>query len=87
MYALPIVFYYSCALILNDCVRYHAGTPMDVDFDEIRNGLLAVRGVKSVHNLGIWSLTLNKTAVAAHLVLGNGRWLCLELETSKLLQI
>ena len=43
---------------------------MDVDYDDIRNGLLAVRGVKSIHNLSIWSLTLNKTAVAAHLVLG-----------------
>ena len=65
---------------------HHAGTPMDVDFDEIKNGLLAVRGVKSVHNLGIWSLTLNKTAVAAHLVLGKGvPELCLELATYKFL--
>lgn len=57
-------------LPMSICLLLISGTPMDVDFDDIRNALLAVRGVKSIHNLGIWSLTLNKTAVAVHLVLG-----------------
>eukprot|EP00731_Ephydatia_muelleri_P013394 Em0007g704a len=68
-----VLVLFSTINILRDAILVlMEGTPMDVDFDEIKNGLLAVRGVKSVHNLGIWSLTLNKTAVAAHLVLDTG---------------
>merc|ERR1719422_1089716 len=33
---------------------------------------LGVEGIKQVHNLRIWSLTTDKTALAAHLVIDHG---------------
>ena len=46
------------------------GTPKHIDYEEVKADLNAVPGVKQAHSLHIWSLTLNRTALAAHLVLG-----------------
>ncbi|KAK9526630.1 hypothetical protein VZT92_015315 [Zoarces viviparus] len=42
------------------------GTPAGVKYGEVRDGLLAVKGVKAVHNLHIWALTMNQTILTAH---------------------
>ena len=42
------------------------GTPTDVNYNEIRRALLEVDGVRSVHNLRCWSLTLAKRACTVH---------------------
>lgn len=47
-----------------------SAAPRHVDYDEIMRGLKSLEGVRSVHSLNIWSLTLNQIAVAAHLVTG-----------------
>jgi len=43
------------------------GTPKSLDFVEVRQALYSLPGVIEVHNLRMWSLTMNKTAVSAHL--------------------
>lgn len=41
---------------------------------EVRDRLLAVKGVKSVHNLHIWTLTMNQTVLSAHVAIGECSW-------------
>ncbi|XP_068566731.1 proton-coupled zinc antiporter SLC30A8 [Cebidichthys violaceus] len=45
------------------------GTPAGVKYGEVRDGLLAVKGVKAVHNLHIWALTMNQTVLTAHIAI------------------
>ena len=51
-------------------IWYHAGTPKHIDYEELKENLMKVEGVRSAHSLYIWSLTLNRIALSAHLVLG-----------------
>jgi Co/Zn/Cd efflux system component len=44
--------------------------PKDIDFLEVQKVLNEIQGVLKVHNLRIWSLSLDKTALAAHLAIG-----------------
>ena len=49
------------------------GTPVGVSYSRVRNILLAVPGIRQVHNLRVWSLTTDKAALAAHLVIEAGQ--------------
>ncbi|XP_076610966.1 proton-coupled zinc antiporter SLC30A8 [Chaetodon auriga] len=45
------------------------GTPAGVRYSEVRDGLLAVKGVTAVHNLHIWALTMNQAVLTAHVAI------------------
>lgn len=45
------------------------GTPSGVKYGEVRDGLLAVKGVTAVHNLHIWALTVNQAMLSAHVAI------------------
>ncbi|XP_054619937.1 proton-coupled zinc antiporter SLC30A2-like [Dunckerocampus dactyliophorus] len=45
------------------------GTPVGVRYGEVRDGLLAVKGVTAVHNLHIWALTANQAVLSAHVAI------------------
>ncbi|XP_070702509.1 proton-coupled zinc antiporter SLC30A2 [Pempheris klunzingeri] len=45
------------------------GTPSGVRYSEVRDGLLAVKGVTAVHNLHIWALTMNQAVLSAHVAI------------------
>lgn len=53
---------------------YDAGIPRDVDYNDVLSTLLAIDGVIRVHNLRIWALSLDKTALSAHLAIGIYRY-------------
>ncbi|CAH8541927.1 unnamed protein product [Heterobilharzia americana] len=44
-------------------------TPRGLNFNEVKNSLIDIPGVKEIHNLHMWSLTTNKTAVSVHLAI------------------
>ena len=46
------------------------GTPKHINYKELKEDLEDVEGVRKAHSLYVWSLTLNRTALAAHLVIG-----------------
>ena len=46
------------------------GIPRDVSFTVVQETFKSVEGIIAVHNLRIWGLTTDKTALAAHLVIG-----------------
>ncbi|RKP06015.1 cation efflux protein, partial [Thamnocephalis sphaerospora] len=41
--------------------------PHDIDLDQVQQTLLAVNGVNGVHDLHVWSITADKTALVGHL--------------------
>ncbi|KAG5264972.1 hypothetical protein AALO_G00260010 [Alosa alosa] len=45
------------------------GTPVGVKYSEVRDVLLSVKGVKAVHNLHIWALTMNQGVLSAHVAI------------------
>jgi len=47
-----------------------SGIPKGIDFNEVKETFLNVKGVKIVHNLRIWSLSMDKIAMSAHLAIG-----------------
>ncbi|KAM6968494.1 proton-coupled zinc antiporter SLC30A2-like [Tautogolabrus adspersus] len=46
------------------------GAPQHVTFSSVRDVLLSVRGVVSVHSLHMWSLNLNQSLFSVHVVAG-----------------
>ena len=51
-------------------VSLQTGIPNGIDFLEVQKTLFNIPGVVKVHNLRIWSLSLNKIALSAHLAIG-----------------
>ncbi|XP_065146577.1 proton-coupled zinc antiporter SLC30A8 isoform X1 [Paramisgurnus dabryanus] len=45
------------------------GTPAGVNYTEVRERLLKVKGVKAVHSLHIWALTMNQAVLSAHVAI------------------
>ncbi|GBP62977.1 Zinc transporter 2 [Eumeta japonica] len=45
------------------------GSPRGLDFQDVANTFLSIPGVVRVHNLRMWALSLDKTALAAHLAI------------------
>ncbi|HEU4476366.1 MAG TPA: hypothetical protein VFR71_06720 [Methyloceanibacter sp.] len=45
------------------------GTPLHLSLDEIGRSIAAVERVRSVHDLHIWTLSSDRIALSAHLVL------------------
>jgi len=59
--------------ILKDTLRVLLeATPPGIDYETVRNVFLSVDGIRTIHNLRIWGLTTDKTALAAHLVIEKG---------------
>ncbi|XP_030032602.1 zinc transporter 2 isoform X2 [Manduca sexta] len=48
------------------------GSPRGVDFQEVANTFLSLAGVVRIHNLRLWALSLDKTALSAHLAIRSG---------------
>ena len=48
----------------------YLGIPHDINFSVAKDTFLTVPGIVTVHNLRIWGLTTDKTALSAHLVIG-----------------
>jgi len=46
------------------------GTPRGISFNEVKECLCSIDGVRELHNLRLWSLTVSKTAMSVHLALG-----------------
>ncbi len=48
------------------------GVPMGIALDEIEQALLAISGVREIHDLHVWALTSGKNSLTVHLVLTDG---------------
>lgn len=57
------------AIIKDALVVLMEGLPKGIDFTDVMNIFLNIDGVVRVHNLRIWALTLDKTALSAHIAI------------------
>jgi len=46
------------------------GVPSNVDYARVVDDLLRLSGVRNVHSLHIWSLSMQKTALSVHIAIG-----------------
>jgi cobalt-zinc-cadmium efflux system protein len=72
----PLLSLLICVLVLASSLRLLRevlqalleGVPAHLSVDEIGRALAAVPGVRSVHDLHIWTLSSNRVALSAHLI-------------------
>jgi cobalt-zinc-cadmium efflux system protein len=77
----PLLSLFICALILFSTLRLlrealHAlmeGTPLNLSLDEIGHAMAQVDRVRSVHDLHVWTLSSDRIALSAHLVIDDMR--------------
>lgn len=48
-----------------------SGSPKGIEFNSVKEVLLSVKAVKSMHCLHLWALTLGQALVSVHLAIGN----------------
>jgi cobalt-zinc-cadmium efflux system protein len=73
----PLLSLFICGLILFSSLRLlretlHAlmeGVPLHLSLDEIGRAMVNVEGVRSVHDLHVWTLSSDRIALSAHLVI------------------
>ncbi|XP_023135767.2 zinc transporter 2 [Amphiprion ocellaris] len=59
--------------ILRDVFRIlMEGSPKGIEFNSVKEVLLTVKAVKSMHSLHLWALTLGQTLVSVHLAIEEG---------------
>ncbi|XP_006813932.1 proton-coupled zinc antiporter SLC30A2-like, partial [Saccoglossus kowalevskii] len=60
--------------ILRDAISVlMEATPKGVDFKEVKSLLEMIEGVKSIHSLHIWSLTMGRNALSVHIAISSPR--------------
>jgi len=71
--AIIIVIVLSTWGLLKDSLRLSLdGVPEGINTEKIREYLLSLKGVKGLHDLHIWAMSTNATALTAHLVAPEG---------------
>ena len=63
------IIWFKVSLSPSVCVSTCSSQP-EWYYESVKQDLRSVHGVKHVHSVHIWSLTMSKTAIAAHLALG-----------------
>jgi cobalt-zinc-cadmium efflux system protein len=80
--AIMVIIIVSSWSLLKDSLRLTLdGVPADINLDGIRKYLLGIKGVAGLHDLHIWAMSTNATALTVHLVMSN------EMETTQLTTI
>ncbi|XP_043538061.1 zinc transporter 2 [Chiloscyllium plagiosum] len=60
----------STITILKDVFRVlMEGTPKGMDFNSVKEVLLSIKGVKAMHGLQLWALTLNQPVLSVHIAI------------------
>lgn len=64
-----LVLITTFAIIKDAIMVLMEALPKGIDFEEVMNIVLNIEGVKRVHNLRIWALSLDKVAMSAHVAI------------------
>merc|ERR1712037_267040 len=72
-FVFSVLVLFTTVKILQDTMRVlMEGSPKDVDFNVVTEAFLSVEDIVAVHNLRIWGLTTDKTALSCHLAVAPG---------------
>ena len=65
-----IVILYGTWSLLTDSLRLSLdAVPEDIDIDELKEGLVSMKGVKGIHHIHVWALSTTTNALTAHIVI------------------
>ena len=65
-----ILVLFTTLTIMRDAVQIlMEGKPSGYEYDQISDELTAIAGVMTVHNLHVWSLSIDKVAISVHLTI------------------
>lgn len=64
-----LVMFTTCSIIRDALTVLMEGAPKGVDFNDVMTILLKINGVRRVHNLRVWALSLDKIAMSAHIAI------------------
>ena len=68
-----LIVFFTTFTILRDTLRIlMEGTPSGISYDLVKKDLLKIQGVSNVHDLHMWSITVDKLAVMVHLQVAKG---------------
>ncbi|MFB6130597.1 MAG: cation diffusion facilitator family transporter [Salinigranum sp.] len=66
-----LVLYSAKDLLADSLNILLQGSPRDVDVDRVSTALCDIDGVESVHDVHVWSLDSSRSALSAHVVVGD----------------
>ncbi|PWE00441.1 cation diffusion facilitator family transporter [Marinilabilia rubra] len=69
---IAVVLYGTWGLFVDSINLALDAVPKKIDIDEVRNSLNKYPGVEDAHDLHVWALSTNKTAISVHLVVPEG---------------
>ena len=69
LFIVAIIFYGTWALLRDSVLLIMDAVPASINLDEVREFLMAVEGVNSVHDLHVWGLSTKEIALTAHFVM------------------
>ena len=65
-----VIVFATTITILKDTFKIlMEGLPAGISFENVKNDLLQIEGVMDLHDLKIWSLTVDKTFAMVHLMI------------------
>jgi cobalt-zinc-cadmium efflux system protein len=67
-----VVLYGTWSLFVDSVNLALDAVPKNIDIGEVRNALNAFPGVEDAHDLHVWALSTNQTAISVHLVVPDG---------------
>ena len=71
-YIFSIIVGFTTVNILKDCIFVlMEGSPVDIDIEELESDLREIKGVKEIHDLHVWSLSIGKTSLSCHICCDN----------------
>ena len=71
-YIFSIIVGFTTINILKDCIFVlMEGSPVDIDIEELEKDLEEIKGVKEIHDLHVWSLSIGKTSLSCHICCDN----------------
>ena len=71
-YFFTAIVFYTTRLTFMQCINILLeGTPheSEIDSDDVRNALRRIEGVREVHDLHIWSLSVSRHCLSVHLLI------------------
>jgi cobalt-zinc-cadmium efflux system protein len=69
---IAVVLYGTWGLFVDSINLALDAVPKYIDIDEVREALNDYPGVEDAHDLHVWALSTNKTAISVHLVVPQG---------------
>lgn len=65
-----MLFLITLIVLMHCFCGFFAGAPQGVDFEQVQSLLTSLDSVVAVHNLNVWSLTMDRNALSVHLAIG-----------------